>query len=86
MANIIQQLEDLKEWGHDPTRYEQRLAFRSTFPYGEYGEVIDVDFDELSTREDEYYRKVRGKRVVKIIKKDSSCNLDQGDQGIREKL
>ena len=57
MANIIQQLEDLKEWGHDPTRYEQRLAFRSTFPYGEYGEVIDVDFDELSTREDEYYRK-----------------------------
>jgi len=54
MANIIQQLEDLKEWAQDPTRYARRLAFRSTLPYGE---VIDEDFDELSIREDEYYRK-----------------------------
>jgi hypothetical protein len=32
MANIIQQLEDLKEWGQDPTRYARRLAFRSPIP------------------------------------------------------
>ena len=54
MANIIQQLEDLKEWGQDPTRYERRLAFRSTIPYME---VLPEEFDELSDREDEYYRK-----------------------------
>ena len=28
MANIIQQLEDLKEWAQDPTRYERRMNFR----------------------------------------------------------
>ena len=54
MANIIQQLEDLKEWGQDPTRYAQRLAFRSTIPYME---VLPEEFDDLSDREDEYYRK-----------------------------
>ena len=26
--SIIQQLEDLKEWSKDSTRYERRLAFR----------------------------------------------------------
>ena len=53
MRTIIQQLEDLKEWGQDPTRYAQRLAFRSTVPYME---VLPEEFDELSDREDEYYR------------------------------
>ena len=28
MTNTIQQLEDLKEWSKDSTRYERRLAFR----------------------------------------------------------
>ena len=28
MTNVIQQLEDLKEWSHDAARYERRLAFR----------------------------------------------------------
>jgi hypothetical protein len=54
MANIIQQLEDLKEWGHDPTRYARRLEFRSITPGME---VLPEEFDELSDREDEYYRK-----------------------------
>ena len=54
MANIIQQLEDLKEWGQDPTRYARRLEFRSITPGME---VLPEEFDELSDREDEYYRK-----------------------------
>ena len=29
MTNTIQQLEDLKEWSKDSTRYERRLAFRN---------------------------------------------------------
>ena len=29
MRTTIQQLEDLKEWSKDSTRYERRLAFRS---------------------------------------------------------
>ena len=28
MTNVIQQLEDLKEWSHDAARYERRLNFR----------------------------------------------------------
>jgi len=28
MADIIQQLLDLKEWAQDPTRYERRMNFR----------------------------------------------------------
>ena len=28
MRTTIQQLEDLKEWAQDSTRYERRLAFR----------------------------------------------------------
>jgi len=28
MADIIQQLLDLKEWGQNPERYERRLNFR----------------------------------------------------------
>ena len=28
MTNTIQQLEDLKEWSQDSTRYERRLNFR----------------------------------------------------------
>ena len=53
MRTTIQQLEDLKEWGQDPTRYAQRLEFRSTIPYME---VLPEEFDDLSDREDEYYR------------------------------
>ena len=29
--SIIQQLEDLKEWSQDSTRYERRLAFRDSY-------------------------------------------------------
>ena len=29
MTNVIQQLEDLKEWSHDAARYERRLNFRA---------------------------------------------------------
>ena len=28
MVNTIRQLQDLKEWAQDSTRYERRLAFR----------------------------------------------------------
>ena len=56
MANIIQQLEDLKEWGQDPERYARRLEFRHKS--GAPGmEVLPQEFDELSDREVEYYRK-----------------------------
>ena len=56
MTNTIQQLEDLKEWSQDSTRYERRLAFRSShFPRDPVG-TIPVEFDELSDREIEYYR------------------------------
>ena len=54
--SIIQQLEDLKEWSKDSTRYERRLAFRSShFPRDPVG-TIPPEFDELSDREQEYYR------------------------------
>ena len=56
MANIIQQLEDLKEWGQDPTRYAARLKFRSIIPSME-AQIVPEEFDELSPREEEYYRK-----------------------------
>ena len=53
--SIIQQLEDLKEWSKDSTRYERRLAFRGHMPSTEAG-TIPLEFDELSDREQEYYR------------------------------
>ena len=34
MANIIQQLEDLKEWSQNPERYERRMNFRN-------GQLVD---------------------------------------------
>jgi len=57
MANIIQQLEDLKEWGQDPERYARRLEFRhrSGAPAME-GMMVPQEFDELSPREEEYYK------------------------------
>ena len=57
MANIIQQLEDLKEWAQDPTRYARRLEFRhrSGAPAME-GMMVPQEFDELSPREEEYYK------------------------------
>jgi len=55
MTTTIQQLEDLKEWSQDSTRYERRLAFRGHMPSTEAG-TIPVEFDELSDREQEYYR------------------------------
>ena len=53
--SIIQQLEDLKEWSKDSTRYERRLAFRGNLPSTEAG-TIPIEWDELSEREREYYR------------------------------
>ena len=55
MANIIQQLEDLKEWGQDPTRYAARLKFRSIIPSMEV-QIVPEEFDELTPREEEYYK------------------------------
>jgi hypothetical protein len=55
MANIIKQLEDLKEWAQNPERYERRLAFRGNLPSTEAG-TIPIEWDELSDREQEYYR------------------------------
>jgi len=53
--SIIQQLEDLKEWAQNPERYERRLAFRGNLPSTEAG-TIPIEWDELSDREQEYYR------------------------------
>ena len=56
--SIIQQLEDLKEWSQDSTRYERRLALRDRHnwqPSTEAG-TIPIEWDELSDREREYYR------------------------------
>ena len=57
--SIIQQLEDLKEWSKDSTRYERRLAFRNQSMFGGMGTeagTIPIEWDELSDREVEYYR------------------------------
>ena len=58
--SIIKQLEDLKEWSKDSTRYERRLAFRSSqYAPGSMGTeagTIPIEWDELSDREREYYR------------------------------
>ena len=54
--SIIQQLEDLKEWSKDSTRYERRLAFRENWRPSPEAGVIPVEFDEFSEREREYYR------------------------------
>ena len=57
--SIIQQLEDLKEWSKDSTRYVRRLAFRNQSTPGGMGTeagTIPLEFDELSDREQEYYR------------------------------
>ena len=53
--SIIQQLEDLKEWSKDSTRYERRLAFRSHLEPA-IGGTIPPEWDDLSDREQEYYR------------------------------
>ena len=57
--SIIQQLEDLKEWSQDSTRYERRLAFRNRLSSLDppIGGTIPPEWDELSDREQEYYRK-----------------------------
>ena len=60
MRTTIQQLEDLKEWSQDSTRYERRLAFRSSqYAPGSMGTeagTIPIEWDELSDREREYFR------------------------------
>jgi hypothetical protein len=59
MRTTIQQLEDLKEWSQDSTRYERRLAFRKQSMPGGMGTeagTIPIEWDELSDREIEYYR------------------------------
>ena len=55
--SIIQQLEDLKEWSKDSTRYERRLAFRGNTALSPEAGTIPIEWDELSDREIEYYRK-----------------------------
>ena len=60
MRTTLQQLKDLKEWAQDSTRYERRLAFRRgwpRFPMGTEAGTIPIEWDELSDREVEYYRK-----------------------------
>ena len=52
--SIIQQLEDLKEWSQDSTRYERRLAFRGSM--GFQAGTIPPEFDELSPQEQQYYQ------------------------------
>jgi hypothetical protein len=54
--SIIQQLEDLKEWSQDSTRYERRLAFRGHSALSPEAGTIPIEWDELSDREREYYR------------------------------
>ena len=58
MRTTIQQLEDLKEWAQDSTRYERRLAWRGNWSgnMGTEAGTIPMEFDELSDREIEYYR------------------------------
>ena len=55
--SIIQQLEDLKEWSKDSSRYERRLAFRGHSALSPEAGTIPIEWDELSDREQEYYRK-----------------------------
>jgi len=57
MRTTIQQLEDLKEWSQDSTRYERRLAFRGHSALSPEAGTIPIEWDELSDREQEYYRK-----------------------------
>ena len=54
--SIIQQLEDLKEWSKDSTRYERRLAFRGHSALSPEAGTIPIEWDELSDPEREYYR------------------------------
>ena len=49
MRTTIQQLEDLKEWSKDSTRYERRLAFRNQSMPGGMGTeagTIPIEWDE----------------------------------------
>ena len=54
--SIIQQLEDLKEWSKDSTRYERRLAFRGQSTLSTEAGTIPIEFDELSPQEQDYYQ------------------------------
>jgi len=80
MANIIQQLEDLKEWAQDPTRYARRLEFRhrSGAPYME---VLPEEFDELSPREEEYYKQEPFSTREEYRKGQL---VEQGPEGVRQ--
>ena len=55
IMSIIQQLEDLKEWSQDSTRYERRLAFpwwnTCNLMGIQEGGTIPIEWDELSDRE-----------------------------------
>ena len=54
--SIIQQLEDLKEWSKDSTRYERRLAWRGNWRPSTEAGTIPLEFDELSPQEQQYYQ------------------------------
>ncbi len=49
MVNTIRQLQDLKEWAQDSTRYERRLNFRlAQKPYNwEEGNWWDLDDESV---------------------------------------
>ena len=63
MTTTVQQLEDLKEWSRDSTRYERRLAFRGHMPSTEAG-TIPIEWDELSDREIEYFLTVEDLKIL----------------------
>ena len=54
--SIIQQLEDLKEWSQDSTRYERRLAWRGNWRPSTEAGTIPLEFDALSPQEQQYYQ------------------------------
>ena len=87
MANIIQQLEDLKEWGQDPTRYARRLEFRNNLSSLDppIGGTIPPEWDDLSDREQEYYRTGPWSTRPEY-KKGQLVQPGPGRQGYREEI
>ena len=86
MANIIQQLEDLKEWSQNPERYERRLAFRGSM--GTEAGTIPAEFDELSPQEQQYYQNPPFSThqiflALRVVL-HNSWTTDQEDRGIKE--
>jgi hypothetical protein len=65
MTNTIQQLEDLKEWAQDSTRYERRLNFRG-------GQLVQPGPGRVGYKGENQWPKKEGSvydRVKKIFRK-----------------